>query len=129
MIEYHVSDVAHAIKEGKKLDDLSPIYWACREAEAVASLIAISISDFKEKHDADPSALNLLTNIERAADLIQKRLAAVTDAVDHAEMKIRDKLMEIPAPAEELARVAEAMQAAAGGGNRNKGTPNKTLNR
>ncbi|NML75271.1 hypothetical protein HHL25_14160 [Rhizobium sp. S-51] len=114
MTQYNISDVAIAIKEGEKVDDLSPIYWACRESAGIASMMALSLNDMIEGCVGEPQVSERLRDLEQAANLMRKRLDAVLDAIDHAEMRVRASIEAMEAPAADLARVAEAMQAAEG---------------
>lgn len=120
MTNYHVSDVAHEIEQGDKPEDLQAIFWACREAEAVASLIVTSLDTLIEGCEADMWMIDRMRDIEQSAGLIRRRMQAVICGVEHAEMKIKKALKQMPAPGEELARVAEAMLAAEGSGRRGK---------
>ncbi|MFN7124774.1 MAG: hypothetical protein ACK4M8_02750, partial [Allorhizobium sp.] len=115
-----ISDVAIAIKEGEKADDLSPIYWACRESAGVASMMSLSLNDMIEEYVGNVEVSERLRDLEQSANLMRKRLDAVLDAIDHAEMRVRDHLEAADGPAEELARVAEVMQAAQGSARRGK---------
>lgn len=120
MTNYHVSDVAFEIEQGDKLADLQAIYWACREAEGVASLMSQSLDRLIEDSEADMWIIERMRDVEQAASLIRRRMQAVTCGVEHAESKIRTALKEERPSAAELARVAEAMQAAEGAGRRGK---------